>query len=623
MMDALFLCRVMVVMSLTFAARCGRANAGKPPNIIFILADDLGYGDVSISPLVNRTNMIPTKNIQRLADNGMKFLRGYSGQVCAPSRCSLMTGRHSGHCTIRGNDGSYTPLLDTDVTIAHVLGQDYSTALFGKWGLGDFNTTGYPTNQGFDIFVGQDSQSACHNWYPKFIQNNNNDSFPLPKNEHASEENCGPHHSSCTWCNDYFAQETINYIQSHANDEKPFFIFFSTTTPHVGDLTGSNTSYPTPAPYDSRFPDITDETLRLFATAVSAQDDFVGAVLDELEYQQILNNTIVFFSGDNGPDDHPLQFFDGPGPFRGKKRSLHEGGIRQTIVAQWPGHIPANSSTEHLFSFIDFLPTAADLAGLSKSALPDVDGLSAASVLLNEQKPAQEHAYLYWEYCFYHNTGGLFPNNQYKEGWAQAIRFDEINNVTGILTEWKGVRANRDPLALFNLTADISESVNVTAQFPTVASRAISYMDEAHVEDPYWKSSYNDSDKCCALCYHPDGCSYPCVRKTPTPVCDNVVGNMLKPIDLDGLWIDESHATYNISVNPTSNAILLAVVDCPHCCWDSGKGVVADRAINVTATGISCTRDEIGTICDDGNSIKIVWSSHWKPWTREQSFDLD
>ena len=480
----------------------------KPPNIIFILSDDLGYGDVSISPMVNRTNEIPTPNVQRLADEGMRFLRGYSGQVCAPSRCTLMTGRHSGHCTVRGNDGSYTPLLKSDKTVARVLSDAYTTGIVGKWGLGDFNTTGYPLEQGFDYYVGQASQVACHDWYPKIIQNNTQGSFVVEANANANNKTCGDHHASCEWANDLFAREAVKFIRNHGKDEKPFFLFFSTTTPHTGFLNGMSFPYPVPAPYDSRF-HYQNALQEGFASATSAQDDFVGAVLDELKGQQLDEDTIVFFSGDNGPDSHPFDFFDDPGPFRGKKRSLHEGGVRQTIVARWPGHIAANSTTDHLFAFWDFLPTAAELGGVTLP--PGIDGVSAAAVLQGKQQEST-HSYLYWEFCDYNKVDGLLPQ-QYQGGWLQSIRYDSTDKASGVRTEWKGIRSDRGDLLLYNLSADISETFNVAAKFPDIVKQITGFMDESHEEDPFWKSSYNSSDRCCSACFNHAGCKKPCMQR--------------------------------------------------------------------------------------------------------------
>ena len=365
--------------------------SGARPNIIFILSDDLGYGDYSISDQVSaNSTRIPTPNVARLAKNGMKFSRGYSGQVCAPSRAMLMQGRHLGHTTIRGNDGAYTPLLSTDHTVASVLKKaGYTTGLVGKWGLGNFGTTGYPNAQGFDHFVGQDTQVGCHDWYPLAVCNDTVHNAPLnTKDELVFIECLGPN-AKCTWANDLDRTEGVAFIRNAHAQAKPFFLYLSSTTPHAGSLAGTGptpplySSYsPVPYPFNIKFENESSaagwtDKEKLFASAVWAQDVMVGAILDELEALSIEKNTVVFFSGDNGPAiDFGGTLFDDAGFFRGKKRSAHEGGIRQTIVVQWVGTIAANSVSDDLFIFYDLLPTAADLAGVAPAVWePLTDGL--------------------------------------------------------------------------------------------------------------------------------------------------------------------------------------------------------------------------------------------------------
>eukprot|EP00750_Incisomonas_marina_P025017 INCI529.1.p1 GENE.INCI529.1~~INCI529.1.p1 ORF type:complete len:514 (-),score=67.48 INCI529.1:1737-3278(-) len=456
------------------------ATVVEKPNIIFILADDLGYGDISPAGGVNRSRAeIPTPNIQALADSGMQFHRGYSGQVCAPSRCSLMTGRHSGHCTIRGNDGSYSPLQPHDVTVAEVLREhaNYTTALFGKWGLGDFNTTGYPLEQGFDVFVGQDSQVACHNWWPVHIQNGTDGSCLLPGNDFGKQgAHCiAANNSQCTWVNDLVTAQAVSFLRAHASqpDPPPFFIYVSTTTPHTGQLAGVSSDWPTPYQYVGPFADKPwPDAQKHFAGAVWAQDQIVGSIVAELKALELSNDTIVFFSGDNGPDNHDFSLFDDPGPFRGKKRSLHEGGIRQTILASWPGHIAPNSRNNGtLFTFWDLLPTAASLAGIDAADLPAHDGVDIVPTLVGQDPHQQEnHTYLYWEFCDYQAVDGLLPQ-QYPGGWVQAVRFDD--DAGSPLKEWKAIRTDRDDkVFLYDLHLDISESVDLSDQFPSVVDQA-------------------------------------------------------------------------------------------------------------------------------------------------------
>lgn len=604
----------------------------RPPNIIFILSDDLGYGDYSISPGVDRSNRIPTPNIQRMADNGMKFMRGYSGPVCAPSRCTLMTGRHMGRCTIRGNDGAYTPLRPSDSTVGSVLQKTHVTGLVGKWGLGNFGTTGYPLAQGFDYFVGQDSQVGCHDWYPQTIQNNTIGDQKLNDKADLGAP-CLTKDAECTWANDLTKQEAVTFIQTHANGDRPFFMYLSTTTPHSGVLTDYNgDGYPVPYPYnEAAFIDSSwGSTEQHFASAVWAQDVIVGVVLDELEAQGIEEDTIVFFSGDNGADEHDFSVFDDMGPFRGKKRSVHEGGIRQTIAVQWKGTIPPGTTSNHLFAFWDLLPTAAELAGLPRKEWPETDGVSAAPVLRGQSENQEEHEYLYWEFCDYGRRDGSLPQ-LYGTGWAQAMRFDEAG------TEWKAIRANRGSMLLFNITADAGEFEDIAAAHGDVVAKMAGLMEEAHGEDANWPSVSSDSEKCCAACYSPEGCAPPCASmpgpspppSPPTPSIDLQ--------DLEGTWIaQEGSTTRHFSLLFSSgNSAQLGNLDDPSSCWQGGSGSIdaTGHSITATVTGDSCTRHASGTVKSSSEFVRmdkdylyeqisysISWStqegSQWPTWTK-------
>lgn len=496
----------------------GRTAPPTNTNIVFLLSDDLGFGDVSIAS--RRTEppySIPTPNIQRIADRGMVFRRAYSGQVCAPSRCMLMLGKHSGHCTIRGNDGSYSPLLPTDITVAAALNTTHTTALFGKWGLGNYASSGYPLSQGFGTFVGQDAQGACHNWYPLTIQNGTDDKAVLnTKNDTRNGTVClGPKpESTCTWMNDHDASAAVSFIHAHAGDTRPFFLYLATTTPHIGHLGSSvpGTSggkYPVPLVYRSQVPENwttmeeKDYTDAQFGAAVIAQDDIVGRTLDAIDAAGVDKRTVVFFSGDNGPDDHSFTEFQDTSQFRGKKRSLHEGGIRQTVAVQWIGTIKPGSESQHLFSFVDFLVTALDIAGVPETSWPrPTDGVSALPALkgITDDKPSKR--YLYWEYCGYGNYSGLLPQ-LYPEGWAQAVRLDDVSG-----TEWKGIRVDKQQLLLWNLTADPSESTPLdAAAHSDVRGEIVAIMDREHVESPQWPSNANPTQVCCGSCFSKHGCT--------------------------------------------------------------------------------------------------------------------
>jgi len=650
----------LLLASTLLLAVSSSIGAAPRPNIVFILSDDLGFGDYSISDGVNRTHAIPTPHIQSLADNGMKFERAYSGPVCAPSRCTLITGRHMGHCTIRGNDGSYRPLQDGDATVASVLKQaGYTTAIAGKWGLGDgdaatgYNTSGYPLARGFDFFVGQSSQVGCHDWYPSVVQNQSDIGAAVAANQKIDTADC-LHSASpvCYWANDMAEHEGVGFIRAHAHDAAPFFLYLATTTPHVGNLAGVGNSWPTPLAYMAHFgANSTDFgawplAQRQFASAVWAQDMIVGAVLRELEAQGIRNNTLVMFSGDNGPDSHAFDFFDDPGPFRGKKRSVHEGGVRQTMVALWPGVIAPNSTSEHLLAFWDVLPTAADLAGLDRSEWPPTDGVSVGPLFVGgEAAQTETHEYLYWEFCCNSRVDGLLPQ-AYAPGWAQAVRFDD-----GAF-EWKAIRSNSDSskLLLYDLATDVSESHSVAADpsHAVVVAKALGFMEEAHVEDLYWKSSKNATDKCCASCFKHTGCGYPCVKAPGAPTPAPAPPPAPIPLaDLAGPWTATCSGTpcqFSIALG-SDRTVTVHNDNSTTSCWVSGDGIVA--ADGGTISNVACTanpkcvRHATGAVrakaltqivngyypYGAGTEYTITWTvsdggnSEWPEWTRTVMFD--
>lgn len=457
-------------------------------------------------------------------------------------------------------------------------------------------------------------QVACHNWYPSVIQNNTNGKQLVPANQNASKAACGDHRAKCLWSNDLFNQQAVNVIREQAHSDQPFFLYFATTTPHTGFLKGDSVEYAVPAPYDTRFPQYT-QTQALFAAATSAQDDFVGAVLDELKALGIEEDTLVFFSGDNGPDSHPFDLFDDPGPFRGKKRSLHEGGVRQTIAVQWKGHIAPNTTSQHLFAFWDLLPTAAELAGIPTSEWPETDGVSMAPLLLGRSDEQKEHEYLYWEFCYYGNASGLLPQ-QYDKGWGQAIRLDDAD------TEWKAIRANRGPVLLYNLTNDIGESTDVSGKFPEVVKRVVGLMEQSHVEDPHWKSSNNASDKCCASCFSHSGCNYPCMKKK---TADRMISLYPLPIDaLAGSWNIGRRDGAFMRLTQREDRLWLSVTSGKEHCWSDAVLSVSERDgdIFVRFLGGACGTETVGRVGFDGTSLHIEWSATDLPdW--QKPFDYD
>eukprot|EP01063_Lacrimia_lanifica_P008998 TRINITY_DN16044_c0_g1_i1.p1 TRINITY_DN16044_c0_g1~~TRINITY_DN16044_c0_g1_i1.p1 ORF type:complete len:534 (+),score=195.07 TRINITY_DN16044_c0_g1_i1:67-1668(+) len=526
--QAVFLLAAAALLSGAAARRAYQKKPSSAPSIIFILSDDLGYGDYEGSdgtfPVTPQggAGRLSTPHIDRMAKNGMRFLQSYSGPICAPSRSTLMTGRHMGHTTIRGNDGSYSALQPDDPGVAKVLQETHVTALFGKWGLGDVNTTGAPLAQGYDVFFGQDTQVGCHNWYPDGLVGrlmDGNAPHPVPENKDATFATCGPKIEKCKWSNDMYGEAAVEFI--HAHHDVPFFIYLSTTTPHEGYLGSASGGQVNPVPWPvmgefagKPWP----ERERNFTAAVTAQDNVVGDVLDAVDAAGIAERTVIFFAGDNGPapGQHDTHFYDSNGPFAGWKTSVMEGGIRQTVVVQWKGTVPAGAvNRDHIFAFWDFLPTAADIAGAPLPA--GIDGLSAYSALTDPNAVAPENRMLYYEFCW---TGVLNTQAKvdatyglegerpivYGDGWTQAVR----------LGDWKMYRTNQDNTTtkLFNvsLAGDYAETTDVAAQHPEVVEEIAAVMAREHSDSAFWPAATPENPTCCSNCYARTGCAAPCLN---------------------------------------------------------------------------------------------------------------
>ncbi|HWB83191.1 MAG TPA: arylsulfatase [Bryobacteraceae bacterium] len=423
-------------------------SGGRKPNILFILADDLGYGDIGCYG----QKKIVTPNIDRLATQGVRFTDCYAGStICAPSRCSLMTGMHSGHGRIRGNE--HSPLLASDLTVAQVLQRaNYHTGIIGKWGIGDIGTEGMPNLKGFDESYGYIDQTYAHTYYPQIMWNNTTEQVIGP--------NLGQHH---TWSPDLLTEHAISFIDR--NRSTPFFLYLAHTLPHANNQLGSDTGNGMEVPNDKPYTDRPwPQVEKNFAAMVTYLDTHVGKVLAQLQKNGLEENTLVFFASDNGPHSeggHDPKFFSSAGPFRGIKRDLYEGGIRVPMIARWPGKVPVGVTSDFPWAFWDFLPTAAELAGVSPPA--GVDGMSVLPTLLgHSQKP---HDYLYWE--------------SYEKGFQQAVR----------LGNWKGVRtqAGASP-ELYDLKHDISEKTNVAAAHPDVVAQMEKIMTAAHVDSPTYST---------------------------------------------------------------------------------------------------------------------------------------
>lgn len=455
---------------LTAAQRQGPAQ--RPPNIIFIVADDLGYGDLSCYG----QQRYQTPHIDQLAAEGMKFTQAYAGTaVCSPSRSSFFTGQHTGHTPVRGNlpvkpEGQY-PLPDSSVIIPQLLKRaGYATGCFGKWGLGSVGNSGDPLSKGFDEFFGYTNQTLAHNYYPYYLWHNR-EKVPLPENRGAR---------AGTYAPELIQQKTLAFIEQHR--AQPFALFVTTIIPHaelaappaymraaIGHygpekpFIGPDTSAPgfrKAGPYLSQpYP-----KAAVVAT-MRVLDDQVGQIMQKLKQLHLDDNTLIIFTSDNGPSAEggkDLAYFNSSGGLRGVKRDLYEGGIRVPFIARWQGQVKPRTVSPQLVAFWDLLPTFTELAGLPAPA--HTDGLSLLPTLTGRGRQAQ-HPFLYWEF--------------YEQGGSVAAR----------LGQWKAVRLNmatapNGPIELYDLGTDPGEKHNVAAQQPALVARFAEIFKQEHVPLP-------------------------------------------------------------------------------------------------------------------------------------------
>jgi len=458
-------------------------DAEPPPNIVLIVADDLGYGDLGSYGQVHTQ----TPNLDRMAEEGMRFTQYYAGStVCAPSRSVLMTGLHTGHTPVRGNKeimptGQY-PLPYGTPTMAEVLKQaGYRTGAFGKWGLGYPGSEGTPSHQGFDTFFGYLGQRRAHFYYPEFLFRDERgkalEPVPLEGNrvEDTSREGfqhpgSGPPISRRQYSPNVITGEALSFIEQ--NSREPFFLYSPTPIPHASltvpeealepylDENGESVFTETPFPgghYTAQpMPKAT------YAAMITLLDDHVGRILDKLEELGIAENTLVLFSSDNGSHTaggYHYTMHNSNGPFRGGKRDLYEGGIRVPMIAWWPGTVSAGSVSDHMSGFQDLMPTFAKLAGVPVPS--SVDGVSMVPTLTG-RGAQQQNAYLYWEF---HEQGG-----------KQAVRRGS----------WKAVRLNVNrnpdaPVELYHLEEDAGEEQDIADRHPGVVEELSQIMEEARV----------------------------------------------------------------------------------------------------------------------------------------------
>jgi arylsulfatase A-like enzyme len=424
------------------------AAAAPKPNILYLLVDDLGYGDLGSYG----QKLIRTPRLDAMAQQGLRFTDHYAGAPsCHPSRCALFTGKHTGHAFIRGN--SKIPLRPEDFTLSQMLKQaGYATGGIGKWALGDGDTTGAPWKKGMDEFFGYLDQTHAHGYYPDFLWRNGQ-RIEIPENKDGQRQ---------TYSHDLFVDFALDFIRRHKG--RPFFFYGAFTIPHA-EVTVPEDSL---AEYRGRWPEPKtfagsktycpqDQPRAVRAAMITRLDRDVGRILDLLDELKLSENTLVIFTSDNGPitaGGQDPEFFDSNGPLRDLKFTLREGGIRVPCLARWPGKIVPASTTGFVSDFADMFPTFAELAGVKPPA--GLDGVSILPTLLGEAAKQKARAYHYWEAA---------P--------AQALRQGD----------WKVYRGAPDrPVELYDLATDIGETRNVAAQHPGIAARLEKLMLQARVE---------------------------------------------------------------------------------------------------------------------------------------------
>jgi len=478
----MFVRNIPLAVLILLGASCA-TGADNKPNIVFILADDLGYGDLGC---YGQTK-IRTPNLDKLAREGMRFTQHYSGSpVCAPSRAVLMTGLHPGHAPVRNNreaqpEGQF-PIPAETVTLAeHLKKAGYTTGAFGKWGLGPFGSTGDPLKQGIDRFYGYNCQRAAHTFYPETLYDNDKivklDNPPMPLRERlpagadpsstaSFAKYKGSHYSA-----DLIAEEARRFVQD--NKDNPFFLYWPTTVPHLG-LQAPEDSV---AEYEGKWDDppytgnkgyVPNRTPRAtYAAMITRMDKEIGRLLDLLNELKLADNTIVIFTSDNGPASDKqggtdTDFFNSNGGLRDTKGSLYEGGSRVPLIVKWPGKTKPGSKAERVTGFEDWIPTLLEVAGAQATSTGD--GISFAPTLLGKQQP--ERPFLYREFPAY--------------GGQQSIRAGK----------WKAIRQNLKPerkdltsptLELYDIESDPGERHDMALRHPEILKRLMELMTRQHI----------------------------------------------------------------------------------------------------------------------------------------------
>ena len=436
----------LILIGASFASSIGDAKSDetsqkrRAPNIVLIMADDLGYGDLGCYG----QRQIRTPNIDRMAAEGLQFTQAYAGStVCAPSRSCLMTGTHNGATRVRDNVPHYKEYFrDQEVTIAEVLKQTgYACGGVGKWSLGGAGSAGRATNQGFDMWFGYLDQDEAHYYYPETLDDNDG-KWKMPGNSKSHE-----FHS-----HDLLTDRALVFIEK--NKERPFFLYAAYTVPHWSAEEEDATQYPVPsdAPYTDK---PWTQREKNYAAMITRMDKDVGRILALIKRLGLDEETLVIFTSDNGPWSEAPKRFDSGGPLRGYKRDLYEGGIRVPLIARWPGKVPTGKVSDEIIAFWDLMPTFAEAAG---AKCPEgINGKSALDAILGGKRKTPQ-PYLYWDY------GHCRPR------YMQAVR----------LGRWKGIRPGQGKsLELYDLQTDLGETRDVAADHPEVVERIEKIMETA------------------------------------------------------------------------------------------------------------------------------------------------
>ena len=463
--------KIFIIIATIILISANSTKAGKEvsrkPNLIFILADDLGYGDLGCFG----QKKIKTPNLDGMAKKGMKLTQFYAGStVCAPSRCVLMTGLHTGHAYIRGN-GRHN-LRPSDFTVAELFKKaGYKTGCFGKWGLGNEGTDGIPTKQGFDSFYGYLHQGHAHNYYPTFLIKNESRIKLRNIPEQESKTGAGWASVRRDYSHDLITENALHWIDMNHNEQ--FFLYIPFTIPHANNegKRGTKDGQEVPDYGIYRDKNWTNQN-KGQAAMITRMDSDIGRILSKLNKYKISNNTLIIFTSDNGhhrEGGNDPEFFNANGPLRGMKRDLYEGGIRVPTIAYWPNRIKAGSTSDQPFYFGDLMATAAELAGTSSPSA--LDSISFLPTLINNSKQQKKREFIYWEFLE-------------KKG-AQAL-------VLGESGRWKALRKNSAiaPIEIYDLKNDIGEINNIANIHPEIVSKAEELFKTEHVSNPLWKKPF-------------------------------------------------------------------------------------------------------------------------------------